>query len=280
MQHLKTWEAKLDKNDPKYEHHLTEALWASWGMNKVDQDLLRSLLKAKDYKARAAAVRVVRYTGHQVKDKVALLKQAAADEHGRVRLEAIAAASWLDKENGLAILNEASKKPLDKWIVHAYETALAHLNDKPVKVVQDILGGAELNGMNPEVFVKGKEIYNRDGYCATCHQPNGEGLVNSGFPPLSETPYVLGDEERLIKIVLKGLQGPIEVNGKKYEGQVPMTPFEGLLNDDEVAAVLSYVRASFGNKAAPISAEKVKAVRDQVKDKKDFYNTDDPAIKH
>ena len=51
-----------------------------------------------------------------------------------------------------------------------------------------------------------------------------------------------------------------------------MTPFEGLLNDDEVAAVLTYVRNSFGNRAAPVSAGKVKLVREKIKDKKDFYN--------
>ena len=142
-----------------------------------------------------------------------------------------------------------------------------------LEVVQDLLGGAELNGINPDFYVKGKEIYLKEGYCGTCHQPNGEGLPDSGFPPLAKTDYVLGDEERLIKIVLKGLQGPMEVNGKKYEGQVPMTPFEGLLTDEEVAAVLSYVRNSFGNKADPVSPEKVKMVREKIKNKNGFYNT-------
>jgi len=71
----------------------------------------------------------------------------------------------------------------------------------------------------------------------------------------------------------------MEINGRHYEGQVPMTPFEGLLNDEEVADVLSYVRSSFGNKASIISAEKVKMVREKIKDKKDFYHTDDPEIK-
>ena len=50
-----------------------------------------------------------------------------------------------------------------------------------------------------------------------------------------------------------------------------MTPFAGMLNDDEVAAVLTYVRNSFGNKASAISAEKVKATRASVQDKTGFY---------
>jgi mono/diheme cytochrome c family protein/glucose/arabinose dehydrogenase len=265
------WAAKLDKKDPRYEHHLLEALWVSWGLNKVDQKILRQLLQAKDYRARAAAVRVLRYTGHQVADQPNLLIQAAKDVHGRVRLEAIVTASWLEKNKGLAILTEASKHPLDEWMVPAYETALAHLNgsERIVKKEEPIL--TDLKGNERDLFVKGKAIYARDGYCNTCHQSNGKGLESSGFPPLAGTTWVTGSEERLIKLVLKGLYGPIDVLGKKYPGQVPMTPFAGMLNDDEVAAVLTYVRNSFGNKASAISAEKVKATRASVQDKTGFY---------
>jgi mono/diheme cytochrome c family protein/glucose/arabinose dehydrogenase len=275
VDHVKRWAQQLDKNDPKYDHHLTEALWVTWGANKVDESLLRAVLAAKDFRARAAAVRVLRYTGHQVKDQVALLKQAAGDENGRVRLEVITAASWLDKTNGLAILNEVAKKPLDEWMVHAQEAAVAHLNGRPVEVKKEMIVMNELNGMSPEFYAKGKEIFSRDGYCGTCHRENGSGMVNSGFPPLTQTPFVLGNDEHLIKIVLKGLQGPLELNGTKYDGQVPMTPFEGLLNDEEIAAVLSYVRNSFGNKAAPVSPDKVKMIREQIKDKKGFYHPDE-----
>uniref|UniRef100_UPI003F718522 PVC-type heme-binding CxxCH protein n=1 Tax=Dyadobacter sp. TaxID=1914288 RepID=UPI003F718522 len=130
---MNTWIAGLDKKDPRYEHHLLEGLWVSWGLNKVDQKLLKQLLKAKDYHARAAAVEVVRYTGHQVPDQAALLMQAARDENSRVRLVAIVAASWIGKEKGLPILAEAKKMPLDDWMIHAWEAAEAHLNDRNVK---------------------------------------------------------------------------------------------------------------------------------------------------
>ena len=268
---LKKWVAALDKNDPRYEHHKLEALWVSWGLDKVDQDLLREMLKAKDYHARAAAVNVVRYTGHQVADQADLLMQAARDENGRVRLEAIVAASWIGKEKGLPILAEAAKMPLDEWMIHAHEAAVAHLNGKLVREQKDEKVISSLKGNDLALFKKGKEIFARDGYCATCHQPDGQGLSASQYPPLANTKWVLGSEDRLIKIVLKGLLGPIEVNGKKYPGQVPMTPFEGLLNDEEVAAVLTYVRNSFGNQASAIQPEKVKQVRAAVKNVEGFY---------
>ena len=57
---LSKWIAKLDRADPRYEHHLLEALWVGWGLNRVDEGLLRQLLVAKDYRARSAAVRVLR----------------------------------------------------------------------------------------------------------------------------------------------------------------------------------------------------------------------------
>jgi mono/diheme cytochrome c family protein/glucose/arabinose dehydrogenase len=277
---VKTWVAGLDKNDPRYEHHVLEGLWVTWGMNKVDQTLLHQMLKAKDYHARAAAVQVVRYTGHQIPDQADLLMQAVRDDNSRVRLAAIVAASWIGKEKGLPILAEAAKKPLDEWMVHAHETAVAHLKGENVKKEKETVVKSGLTGFPLTLFNKGKEIYAVEGYCTTCHQPDGKGLAASGFPPLTGNNWVLGNEDRLIKLALKGLLGPIEVAGKNYPGQVPMTPFGGLLNDDELAAVLTYVRNSFGNQASPILPDQVKKVRAATKSKVDFYSPDQLLKEH
>lgn len=268
---VRKWVANLNLEDDNYDHHLVEALWVTWGLDRVDKNILHQVLQSRDFRARAAGVRVIRYAGHQLETQVDLLKKAAADEHGRVRLEAIVAASWLDRDNGLSILEEAGKHPLDDWMIHAYETAMAHLEGKSVKEKKEEAIATHLKGAERELFIKGKEIYSREGFCITCHQPDGAGLSASGFPPLAQTQWVIGNEDRLIKLVLKGLQGPIEVKKVKFGGHVPMTPFEGLLNDEEVAAVLTYVRNTFGNKASAITAEQVKKIRDEVKDKKDFF---------
>jgi len=274
------WVASLDKNDPRYEHNILEALWVTWGLNKVDQKLLRQMLKAKDYHARAAAVEVLRFVGHQVHDQAALLMQAVGDENSRVRLDAIVATSWIGKEKGLPILAEAKKNPMDEWMIHAHETAVAHLKGENVRKKKEAEVASILKGEDLVLFKLGKTIYSKEGYCTTCHQSNGEGLSASGFPPLAGTKWVTGNEERAIKIVLKGLLGQIDVNGKTYPGQVPMTPFEGLLDDKEVAAVLTYVRNSFGNKASVISPEKVKIVRASVANQKDIYNVSKLLLEH
>jgi mono/diheme cytochrome c family protein/glucose/arabinose dehydrogenase len=280
LSQLSTWAANLDKNNPQYEHHLLEALWVSWGLNKVDENLLRQLLNAKDYRARAAAVRVLRYTGHQVADQAELLKKAAADEHGRVRLEAIVSASWLEPEEGLPVIEQAGKHPLDDWMINAHATALAHLNDHAVGEIKEETVQTHLEGTERELFIKGKEIYAKEGYCATCHQADGKGLSASGFPPLANTRWVQGNEERLIKLTLHGLLGPMEVLGEKYPGQVPMTPFGGLLKDEDMAAVLTYVRNSFGNKASAITPEQVKAVREATQGRTGFYSPEELLKEH
>ena len=269
---LDGWIDTLDREEEGYEHHLVEALWVSWGMNVAHEELINQLLQAEDYRARAAATRVIRYMGHQLSDRLALLKQAAADDHGRVRLEAIVAASWIPSEEGLEVLSTAGVHDMDEWIIHAYQTALSHLNNQNYETSEKKeLMSNHLEGKEWALYEKGYEVYTRDGHCGTCHQADGQGLTASGFPPLEGTNWVLGDEERLIKLTLKGLHGPITVAGKDYPGLVPMTPFGGLLDDEEVAAVLTYIRNDWKNKAPVIHPDRVKAIRSAISSKQGFY---------
>ncbi len=272
---LKTWVSDLDPDDPRYKHHLLEALWVSWGLNQVDEGLLLKLLKASDFRARAAAVRVLRYAGHQIQNQPQLLMRAAKDGHPRVRLEALVAASWLPREVGVPIVEAAGSLPLDDWMAKPYEAALAHLEGRNVGETTEGTTFTSLEGAEKERFTKGEEIYNREGFCVTCHQPDGLGLSASQFPPLAASPWVTGSEERLIKLTLHGMMGPLELLGKTYPGQVPMTPFGGMLNDEEIAAVLTFVRNAFGNEATPITPEKVKEVRETTAGKKGFYTAEE-----
>ncbi len=270
---LKDWVNNLDKSDEQYEHYLLEALWVSWGLNNIDKALLSQLLNANDYKVRAAAVRAVRYNGHLLDNQLDLLQKAAKDTHGRVRLEAIVAASWLKKEDAQTILDIVSEKELDSWMLDTFLAVQHRINGKVLVEKEEIIYPDHLSDNLKEVYAKGKVIYEKEGFCGTCHQPDGKGLEASKFPPLARSEWVLGDVETLIKLTLKGLQGPIEVLGKTYPGQVPMTPFEGILSDEELAAVLTYVRNDFGNQASAVSPETVKSVREAIADKEGFYQS-------
>jgi len=94
--------------------------------------------------------------------------------------------------------------------------------------------------------------------CQACHQPNGAGLEGA-FPPLAGAEYVNGPAIVPIAIVLHGLQGEITVKGKTYNGA--MMAWGSVLNDDDLAATLTYVRSQWGNRAAPVTAAQVRVVR-------------------
>ncbi len=263
---LQNWIKRLNTNEKNYEHHLLEALWVSWGINKIDTNLLNKLLQSSDERIRASAVHVSRFVDSKTMDKPHIFTNAANDKSGRVRMEALAASTWLAKPIASMVQNSVAKKPIDDWLRITY-----NFIKKPSDDIKDSNLQQKVD-KNSELFAKGKEIYNREGYCITCHQADGAGLESSGFPPLSKSKWVTGNPDRLIKLVLHGIYGPIEVNGKKYPGNVPMTPYGGMLNDEEMAAVLNYVRNSFGNSASTlITKEKVKSVREETKNQKGFY---------
>jgi mono/diheme cytochrome c family protein/glucose/arabinose dehydrogenase len=270
------WVQGLDKSDKNYEHNLVEAMWVTWGINQVSEPIVRTLLQAKDPKARATAVRALRYNSHQIPQHAELLKTAAADEHGRVRLEAIVAASWLENTAGRSVIEAAAAykpatgEPMDKWIDPVFKTASAFLNGQQIKGEAATVFKTQLTGAAKEQFHRGAEVYMRDGHCTTCHQKDGNGLPEAQFPPLAGSEWVQGSEDRLIRLTLHGIIGPIEVKGVKYPGAVPMTPFK-FLNDSEVADVLTFVRNSFGNKADPVSPQTVQKIRAATKDQPTFY---------
>jgi mono/diheme cytochrome c family protein len=96
-------------------------------------------------------------------------------------------------------------------------------------------------------------------YCLSCHQADGVGVQNMN-PPLIKTSYVLGDKNKIIKIVLKGFNEQVEINGDTYTNVMPNL---SVLKDQEIADVLTFIRHSFGNKASAVHAAEVTAVRNK-----------------
>lgn len=114
---------------------------------------------------------------------------------------------------------------------------------------------AQHGGAATSAGINGQTIY--AGTCAACHQASGLGSPGL-FPPLAGSEYVTGDAGRVIRIVLKGLSGPVTVHGGQFNGQMP--PWQQL-SDAELAAVVSYVRSSWGNSAGAVTAADVAAER-------------------
>ena len=101
---------------------------------------------------------------------------------------------------------------------------------------------------------KGKKIYNQ--VCVACHQATGLGIPGA-FPPLAKADYLNKDVNRAIKGVVKGLKGPIVVNGKKFNGEMPIQA----VSDQQAADVMTYVYASWGNNKTVVTPAMVKAQR-------------------
>ena len=107
--------------------------------------------------------------------------------------------------------------------------------------------------------IDGKQLY--IGKCAACHQATGLGLAGV-FPPLAASEWVVESPVTLTHILLHGIQGKMTVKGVSYQGLMPAW---NTLSDAEIAAVASYIRSDWGNKAAPITEDDVKKQRELTK---------------
>lgn len=104
--------------------------------------------------------------------------------------------------------------------------------------------------------VDGAALYSQN--CALCHQLDGSGQTGL-YPPLAGSEWLKGDPRLPVRIVLAGLQGPVTVKGVRFDGQMPS--FSNVLSDEELAAVLSYVRAEFNGVREPVPAALVARLR-------------------
>lgn len=133
-------------------------------------------------------------------------------------------------------------------------------DDAPPEWEPDPKDVAAQQGALPTAGGPGAAVFNAK--CAVCHQMTGEGIPGV-YPTLKGSALATGDPSLPIRVVLHGFQGPIERNGRTYNGV--MQPWQNELSDQEIADVLTYVRTSWGNAAAAIDAAAVKDVRDKTK---------------
>jgi mono/diheme cytochrome c family protein len=125
-------------------------------------------------------------------------------------------------------------------------------------------------------LLKGKKLFQDN--CAVCHMDTGIGNPGNGCPPLVGSDWVAAKGPgRLIRIISKGAQGPIEVGGKPFPGGTMLAIGDQMPGDEDqkaqnIAAIISYIRDTFGNKASPVTPEKVKAVRTEIKDRNTNYS--------
>lgn len=129
-------------------------------------------------------------------------------------------------------------------------------------------GGSAANG--PSAAELGATYFAQN--CVVCHQANGAGLPGT-YPPLAGSEYVNGGSRRLGMILLKGLQGPVTVEGHLFNGAMPA--WGTSLTDKKIASILTYIRSSFGNKGGEITPDQIADARKEYASHPDSWHESD-----
>ena len=181
---------------------------------------------------------------------------------------------------------QAGREPLSLWLIAIYGLAvffggaylgryggnwsgdgLDYLGGAPRVASHAGAAGAAQETVELTPAEKGAKIFSAN--CATCHQANGLGVAGQ-YPPLAGSDIVNGGSRRHVMIVLKGLQGPVTVKGKRY-GSAVMQPWDKTLTDEKIADVVTYERTAWGNTGTPVSAEGVAALRKELASRTESY---------
>ncbi|MEA3210524.1 MAG: hypothetical protein QOE70_3581 [Chthoniobacter sp.] len=301
------WVAKLDAAAPEYERLLLEAIGVFEAHETARPEVLAKLLAAKDPRVRAYGTRVIGAWADRLPDPLALLRERIRDENPRVRLEAIVACSYVAKPEAVEVAVEAldaprlrvrvvqgeSKEvevavqapdpPRDRFIDYALTQSVRALQPqwRPALAANRLTFGGnaahadyvrKLAAAAPAPSPPGMLVY--ETLCLNCHQPDGKGLAGV-YPPLAGSEWVRGEKSALVKMLLHGLAGPITVAGQAYGAQTPIPMPPSGLTDQQIADVLTFVRAAFGNQAPPISPAEVEAIRSQTKDRTTFWTAEE-----
>lgn len=247
------------------------ALWTLEGMNQLDDASVNAALKDGNSKVRGAAVRLLAQSAKQgsapatVSERLlALVSDASADV--QVQL-ALALSSLTPNEAVKAGVAQLAAKSSAALVRDA--AAYAQATFEPVKAEANVAKGRPLTADEQRRFEAGKAMY--EATCLACHQVHGMGQIGLA-PPLAGSEWVSGSQERLIRIVLHGLRGPIKVKGETFEMDMPAL---GVLDDEQIAAALTYVRREWGHTFEPVTPESVKKVRDATSTREEAWTMGD-----
>jgi len=244
-------------------NHLTRihALWTLDGLNALDNGTLLSGLQDTDARVRKTAAWIADGSGWEGNSEVSSAVMSLKDDADpEVRFQL---ALNLRGDN-----TPASKAVLDdlvqRYPADIFAQSQRHYEKQLIDRRRARKEAARLAIEDQRLVKKGEIIFKE--YCATCHGADGQGINIGGgeaaAPALARNADVNGDQDKLIKILLHGLTGPI--NGKTYTNTMP-----AVAGDDEyIASVLSYIRNDLGNKARAVRVDGVKRVRERNADRK------------
>ena len=272
------------------------ALWTLAGLNSVSLKTVKNGLKNSHSRVKAQAIAVSIFIPEQ--DRPVFAKTLGkiadkADYHSALEI-AHSAAVFPGKEALLAVktvLKKHGNKPYLSSValhgLHKRETEyLAHFSaetnpafskelakaNKPPKKIPD--NRSALSKADQKLFDEGKALYYGAVACFSCHGNEGQGMPDLG-PPLAKSEWVTGSHKILSSIMLAGMQGKITVNGKEYNPPLVMPGLGSAFKDRQFAAIATFVRNAWGNKAKAVSEKAVKEVREQLGDRNLPFTADE-----
>jgi mono/diheme cytochrome c family protein len=167
------------------------------------------------------------------------------------------------------------------WAMVYFDERSAWFNQEvyaPYRSIDQLVALQPISG-EADFIQKGKQLYGLN--CAVCHMEGGTGNPGNNCPNLVGSEWVSAQGPgRIIRMVSKGGTGPIEVNGKLWNGGTMLAIGDQMPGDEKqkaesIAAIISYIRYTFGNKASVVTPEEVLAVRGQIKDRNTYYSADE-----
>jgi glucose/arabinose dehydrogenase/mono/diheme cytochrome c family protein len=250
------------------------ALWTLEGMEQLPTTAIEAALRDSNPKLRAAAVRLA---------ETPLKQSASSNENTHLRTEMFALATDTNADVQIQLALSLSLQTPDektKAIVAtlaksttaplAREAAsFTAVSFEPAKTEPVASKGRPLTDEEKRRFEAGRTMY--EATCLACHQQHGLGQPGLA-PPLVDAEWVSGSEQRLIRIVLHGLRGPIKVKGESFEMDMPAL---GVLDDEQIAAALTYIRREWGHAYDPVSPAAVKKVREATAEREDAWTMAD-----
>jgi len=251
------------------------ALWTLEGMGRLPASAIEAALRDSNPKIRAAAVRLAEQAPKQVSSGstsgnslpeyiLGLVTDSSAD----VQIQLALSLSLLPPDEktkaAVAALAKSATAPLAREAASFVAASF-----EPVKRESVAAKGRPLTDKEKRRFEEGRAMF--EATCLACHQQHGMGQPGLA-PPLVGSEWVAGSELRLIRIVLHGLRGPIKVKGDTFELDMPSL---GVLDDDQIAAALTYVRREWGHSFEPVSPASVKKVREETAAREDAWTMAD-----
>jgi mono/diheme cytochrome c family protein len=181
--------------------------------------------------------------------------------------------NWLDYQTAFKDRWEIKRRLWDSWDGAYFKQPMPTGNSpeheamtqEERRTVRDWVDSGAVRGVLPasagikskaESIDLGKRLFTV--VCTPCHQPTGLGMPGR-FPPLAGSDFLNSDKKRAIRVLLKGLQGEVIVNGQRFNNSMPCFP----LSDEDIANALTYVYNSFGNSGKQVTPQEVKSLREQ-----------------